>query len=308
MDEGATRLRFGTRERFEFIEFRLFWEGQVNRVDIGDRFRVSIPQVSADIARYMSEARDNMRYDTRLKTYVATEQFRPIFYKPSARQYLADLRSIGDRAVTKERTWLGKPSPYDTAPNPRRPLDPHRLRAILEAIRSKQSIEIRYQSMSSADSTLRWLTPHALGYDGARWHTRAWCNRRHEFRDFVLARVLEVGRTQYQPIDQEHDREWCRYVTLSIGPRPELTDGRRRITELEYGMNDGRLEISVRLSMSYYLERNLLLDIAPQLDPRRAPLILLNRDEVDELRATTKDEQEMINHQLELAAAAEAHT
>ncbi len=64
----------------------------------------------------------------------------------------------------------------------------------------------------------------------------------------VLARILEVGGTQYHPINQEHDLEWSRYLTLHIAPRSELTDGRRRIAELEYGMIDGRLEIPIRLS------------------------------------------------------------
>jgi hypothetical protein len=302
MDEPRLSRRFGVRERLEFIEFRLFWEGQINRSDLVRRFRLSITQASADIGHYQDLAPDNMRYDPRVKTFLAAEHFKPVFSRPSARRYLADLRSIADSAVTKERTWLGDLPPHNVVPSPRRPLEAGKLRSILQAIRSKQSLAVEYQSMSSDEPTHRWLTPHALAFDGARWHMRAWCGRRHEFRDFVLARIVDVVGRRYHPIDPECDLEWTRPVTLRIGPRPELTAGRRRIIELEYGMRDGELAITLRLRMAYYLEKNLLLDVeAETLPPERAPVTLLNRVEVDELRAATADEQEHINEALALS-------
>jgi hypothetical protein len=44
VDSPNTRLRWGTEQRLEFIEFRLFWEGGLNRSDITEQFGVSIPQ------------------------------------------------------------------------------------------------------------------------------------------------------------------------------------------------------------------------------------------------------------------------
>lgn len=302
MDELRLSRRFGVRERLEFIEFRLFWEGQINRADLVRRFRLSITQASGDIGHYQELAPENVRYDPRLKTFLAADRFVPVLSSPSARQYLADLRGIADNAVTKERTWLGDLPSHDIVPSPRRPLEADRLRSILQATRSKQAIAVEYQSMSTNEPTHRWLTPHALGFDGARWHMRAWCMRRHEFRDFVLARIINIVGRRYHPIDPECDLEWTRSITLRIGPRPELTAGRRRIIQLEYGMLDDELEITLRMNMSYYLERNLLLDISPStLPPERAPLILLNRSEVDELRAATREEQNQINEALKLS-------
>ena len=56
-------LRWGVERRLEFIEFRLFWEGRVNRRDIMRTFGVSMNQASADVTRYVGMAPKNTVYD-----------------------------------------------------------------------------------------------------------------------------------------------------------------------------------------------------------------------------------------------------
>ena len=56
-------LRWGVEQRLEFIEFRLFWEGHVNRSDVMEQFGLSVNQASSDLNRYISFAPDNMTYD-----------------------------------------------------------------------------------------------------------------------------------------------------------------------------------------------------------------------------------------------------
>src|SRR5688572_15244984 len=43
-DLDLARTSWGVERRLEFIEFRLFWEGGVNRADIVRAFDVSVPQ------------------------------------------------------------------------------------------------------------------------------------------------------------------------------------------------------------------------------------------------------------------------
>ena len=45
MDRDKAELRWGIEQRLEFIEFRLFWEGHVNRIDVMQQFGVSVNQV-----------------------------------------------------------------------------------------------------------------------------------------------------------------------------------------------------------------------------------------------------------------------
>ena len=44
--------RWGQERRLEFIDFRLYWEGRINRSDLIDFFGISVPQASLDLAKY----------------------------------------------------------------------------------------------------------------------------------------------------------------------------------------------------------------------------------------------------------------
>ncbi len=42
--DDRSNLRWGVEQKLQFIEFRLFWEGHVNRSDLIDKFGVSVNQ------------------------------------------------------------------------------------------------------------------------------------------------------------------------------------------------------------------------------------------------------------------------
>ena len=54
MGEGKPSLRWSVEQKLQFIEFRLFWEGHVNRADLMDTFGVSLNQASGDLNRYIA--------------------------------------------------------------------------------------------------------------------------------------------------------------------------------------------------------------------------------------------------------------
>ncbi len=285
---GASRVtkpykktRWSVEQRLEFIDFRLFWEGHVNRSDLVERFGVSVPQASSDLTQYQAEAAGNAVYDKTRKTYVAGPHFKPVFFEPSAGQYLAQLRLIQAGLLSEEESWAVRLPSYSIVPVLRRPLEPETLRRILEAIRNRASIHAHYQSMSSEEPGWRWLAPHSLGFDGFRWHARAWCYKRKQFRDFVLSRFLELAETRPGDVDPAEDVGWQRQVTLILAPHPGLKGGNRRAVELDYGMTDGRLEPSMRVCMAYYFLKQLGLDFDPaEAKPQRQQLVLENAEEV----------------------------
>jgi len=285
MGEPDGKMRWGVERRLEFIEFRLFWEGHVNRADLVDYFGISVPQASADLSHYQTMAGGNLEYDKSAKTYVATKSFRPIFLTTTARRYLAQLQSLADEILTEDETWLGSVPPFGVVPLVRRRLDANKLRSVLDAIRTRSAIRIQYQSFSRPDPMWRQITPHALGFDGFRWHARAWCHEHQEFRDFVLARMLSIRDRRPDQIDPELDREWQTMITLRLGPHPHMRDGQRKAIELDFGMKDGVVEIETRVCLSYYVERHLGLDLDPKkVPPSRQQIVLLNRDEVESVR------------------------
>ena len=106
MAEAATTLKWGVERRLEFIEFRLFWEGSINRAGLVEAFGVSVPQASKDLTFYQERAPGNMEYDTRAKRYVAAEKFMLRFLDPDPYVYLAQLRSVAEGAVPSHDSWI----------------------------------------------------------------------------------------------------------------------------------------------------------------------------------------------------------
>lgn len=273
-------VRWSVEQRLLFIERRLFWEGKINRSDLSGSFSISTPQASADLARYESVAPGNMMYDKHAKAYISTSDFGSRF-EHSAREYLAQLQLIADGVIESEESWIGWVPPYGVTPKVRRRLEAAVLREILAAIRSKMGLDIEYQSMSSPQPSMRWIVPHALSFDGHRWHVRAWCHRREKFLDFVLARMLSIRGTRSEELDDTRDFAWHQMTTLRLGPNSRLQEAQKRAVELDYGMRDGCIEVEVRRSLVYYLARQLLLDVARHLPPERVQVVLMNAPAVN---------------------------
>ena len=276
------KARWSVERRLEFIDFRLYWEGRLNRSDLIDFFGISMPQASADISQYLEAAEDNMEYDKNAKTYVATARFKPRYFTPTVEAYLSQLRMLDAGFLTEDEAMVGNPPPHAVVPTLRRRLDPKILRALLDAIRTRSSIEVNYQSFSRPEPLWRRLSPHALAYDGFRWHVRAWCHTREQFRDFVIGRILAARTPRPTEIDPTQDTGWTREVTFKIGPHPDMTDGARRITELDFGMEGGVITVTTRVCMAHYVKRRFGLNRDPKtVSPKDQQIVLLNTDEVE---------------------------
>ena len=287
MRKHRKKGRWNVEQRLEFIDFRLYWEGHVNRADLADYFGVSVPQASGDLTNYQEIARGNAVYDKTRKAYVAGPRFKPVFFEPSADEYLAQLRLVQSGLLAKEDAWAVVLPSHSIVPLLRRRLEPETLRRILNAIRTRSSVRITYQSMSRSDPKSRRISPHALGFDGFRWHARAWCHSRKRFLDFVLARFLEVSDGERSAVDPSTDLGWQREVTLTLAPHPGLFGGARRAIELDYGMEQGAVQVTMRVCMAFYFMGQLGLDRNPaDVAPDRQHLVVVNKDEID---AATRD-------------------
>ncbi len=281
MGEGKPSLRWSVEQKLQFIEFRLFWEGHVNRADLMDTFGVSLNQASGDLNRYIALAPANMVYDKSGKTYVRSPDFSPWFLKPDATQYLAQVRSVAEGIVAPEDAWIGNLPTFDATPAPARGIDPTVLRSIVIAIRRREAVEVRYQSMSSPDPEWRWIAPHALAFDGFRWHARSFCEKSGEYRDFVISRIIETRQSRSTQMQTAADTDWDEIVQLEIGPHPALSPNQKRVIELDYGMQNGRVVIPVRRALLYYALKRLGLDTDPAArKPQDQQIILLNTKDV----------------------------
>jgi hypothetical protein len=282
---GGKSAPWGQERRLEFIDFRLQWEGRVNRSDLVDFFGISIPQASLDFARYFKAAPHNARYDHGAKSYVASSNFAPIASLASSERYLREVFGLLSGTAPRELSYLGWMPPADTARFPLRQVQAPLLSRILRAIRGRRALTVEYQSMSRPEPTRRTVSPHAIAYDGFRWHIRAFCHQHADFRDFVFARVLMIAGEMPSDIEPDADRAWHTTVQLVLAPHPELTQGQKRVIELDYGMQDGRLIVHTRRALLFYLLQHLGLDPKPRTTPQAKQVVLVNEGDIIPLLA-----------------------
>lgn len=287
-EESRTAMRWGVEKRLEFIEFRLFWEGGINRADIMERFGVSVPQASKDLSLYEEKAPGNLAYDKRQKRYLAAPNFKPVFLQPEPDRYLSQLRSVSDHVISAEETWLLDMPETDAMPVPHRRVDVNVLRSLLSAVRQRRAIEILYQSMNPTrrQPTRRWITPHAFGNDSLRWHVRAYCHVDKKFKDFLLSRCLEARGNGEAGASPEDDVFWNETFQVVLSPNPALGANQRAIVAQDYNMTDGRVCVPVRKALLYYFQKRLRLDVASALDePQETPVVIANNEEFAEALA-----------------------
>lgn len=287
MDSFESQIpRWGQRQRFAFLERRLFWEGMLSRQDLMTRFGISAPQASMDVQRYGELAPGNVEFDRSRKVFVPLPGFEPKFFEPSARHYLSQLLLQSDQAVPAFESWLGKEPEFAAIPRLRRKMDAETLRPIVNCIHQRLAIRVLYQSMTSPEPTWRDIAPHALVFDGARWHARSWCYKRSTFTDFVLARMLALRESQPSGIDPALDGAWHQRFTMELAPHPDLTEGQRRAIEMDFDMREGKIGIEMRLCLTAYFERHYGLDIPREsLPPWRRQVVLCNRDALISMRS-----------------------
>lgn len=230
----------------------------VNRGDLVNRFGIKSAAATRDLALYRDLAPGNLVYDTKAKSYVSPDHFKPLFDCQSSQALSALCYGLGDDHVAGSISLVPVESPVQlNFPN----LDV--LAGITRAIHQKKALNIEYQSLSSGLSQ-REITPFALVDNRLRWHVRAYDRRRDRFTDFVLNRigktelltgVPDIGETK------DADIQWNRIVEMHIVPHPNLQHPETIITE--YAMTNGMLRLQVRAAIAGYVLRNWNIDCSP---------------------------------------------
>ena len=275
-------LRWEATRRMEFIEFRLYWEGKVNRSDLTDFFGISVPQASNDLSKYQEMAPKNIDYDRRGKFYFSTTEFTPIYYAPSSEHYLALLKQVSSGVLAENELFIKNLPNYDLIPVLERPIAPDRLKTVLDSIKNDIELKILYQSMSRQNPLSRWIAPKSLAYDGYRWNIRAYCFTRKRFMDFNVGRIWEIEDKRKTTFSKE-DSDWDTKVVLKIGPNPGLSEDQKKTIEMEYGMKNRIKEVEVRLPfLSYFLKRYGLDNEKVERSAQSQHIVILNPEVIPE--------------------------
>ncbi|PAT43833.1 helix-turn-helix transcriptional regulator [Vandammella animalimorsus] len=251
-------LSHAQRERLAYIDFRLYFFGEIGRPDLIDRFGVAPAGATRDLALYREIAPQNIEFDGSHKIYRIGKTFSPLFEHATQRVLSALALGFGDGVRVESQPLL--PCEFPAAlSHPRMDV----LAPICRAIHAKRPIAIRYHSMSSGKSD-RIIVPFALVDTGLRWHVRAFDRKSGEFRDFVIARIEAPTLVDEEPKANErpdNDIQWTRIVELDLVPHPRLA--RPEIIKMDYGMTDGSIRMRVRAAVAGYMLLRWSVDCSP---------------------------------------------
>jgi hypothetical protein len=271
---------WGQVRRLAFIDFRLQFEGQVNRKDLRAFFGISAQQASSDLSAYSALATNLLRYDSTAKHFVPGIGFQPQFGSDDAASYLNDLLALGAGVISPDESFIGELPDYGVVPTLKRPMPAPLLALVLSAIRKQRSLRIRYQSMSREEPSVRDISPHALGHDGFRWHVRAYCHKRKDFADFVFGRLLETQQSAAAWVDGALDTQWHTTVWLDLIPHPALSPAQRAAIALDYGMLNGHTRVNTRQALLFYALKRFGLNRRGEAEVRTQHIELANRSEL----------------------------
>lgn len=251
----------------------LRWEGELRNRRLQQVFGLQSLQATR-LIRLFSEAHPGqVRQDQANGRWLAGAD------EPVSRQagpfdeYLAHLASTG----AEPAPWLVDARLQFQEPAPRH------LRLVAEACRGGTGLKIRYTSRSRPAGTERVIYPRFAVRLGQRWHIRAWCAERGDFRDFSFGRIRAMAAVA-EPMPQRAgtDDAWHKEVSLRIGPHSALPAEQSRMVRDEYFGG----AVSMRTSTSAALAHYVLMTARVATDPQREKppgflLELLNRTEVE---------------------------
>jgi predicted DNA-binding transcriptional regulator YafY len=110
---------------------------------------------------------------------------------------------------------------------------------------------------------MRVIEPHALAFDGFRWHARARDAEAGAFKDYLLGRLSKADLLGPAGAPASHDADWESWVVLVIAANPGLPGAQKAIIERDYSMRGGRAELKVRRALAHYAKQRLGLDLDP---------------------------------------------
>jgi len=260
--EGIEKLTFAQKQRLSFIDFSLLFKGSINRKELTEKFEMGMANATRDLTLYKELAPQNIDFNAKDRTYLQAKNFKPLF-SYNSKQTLAKLAnkiSDGFDGV------LEIAFPVD-APHQLNVPDIFIVAKIVQAILKGKAISIIYTSLSSG-SKAREIVPHTIVDNGLRWHVRGFDRKSGSFRDFVITRISKVTikDNEVEAFEEEiNDHQWVRMMDLSIVPHPNNVQYPQAIM-MDYGMENGVLELKVRAALVGYLLRRWNIDCSKNAD------------------------------------------
>jgi len=256
-------LKPDVTQRLKALELIALWEGRLVTNRLCEWYGISRQQASADIKHYLSHFNPgSLHYNATLRGYEPAPGFRPALSTGHINEYLLLLSSRGSEPMAQ----IMEDHPAIAAVQlPDRAVKPEIVRELLLACRNPVSLRIGYASMNQPQSHQREIVPHTMVYTGFRWHIRAWCHQRQDFRDFVLSRMHGLPTVTSTPVvDQAEDTAWHNKLSFRLIANPGLEQAQRELIARDYAMQQDALQIECRQALAHYTLQRYPAAITPE--------------------------------------------
>lgn len=259
-------------ERLNRTSGVLVWEGRVSRARLMELFGLSATRASEWLNELKVQRPHWVQWDSRRKALTATDAaYRELEHGRSS--------AIG---LTMPDNLLGGAAlimPWEFSQ-----LSPRTFSRLRMAIRDGVQVSFDYMSMSRPLKHRRTVEPHSIVRAGRRWHVRAYCLERGDYRDFVLGRMSDVSLSD-EPCSHAigSDSRWNSTVKVRIVAHPSLNGAQQQVVRQEYFSGTSARVTTCRGPLVPYLiqELQVAIDIERQLPPDYQ-LALDNREECKE--------------------------
>ena len=253
--------------RFRILDILLRWEGELSNGRLRDLLGIQVVRASRMLSEYRDAHPDRVLWDLPKKRYqrLATREK----YGGTADDYL---HLLFDEAVVPD--WLVRLDTQISA------VRPEVLAMLRKAIEGGTPVKIVYASMTYPTGTERVIYPHGIAQAGRRWHARAWCCLRREYRDFVIGRIREISPIEYADRPNQVDKRWETFVDVRLVPHRDLTSDQARVVREELFEGTVARRINTRGCLVPYLIQEVRASVSGSQIPPEYQIEVSNLDQV----------------------------
>lgn len=267
--------------RIRDMEILIQWEGSLDNARLREAFGVKTVQASRLLNTFWELRRDVIDRASPKAPLRPRADFDTVVPHSTPDDYLRLLENVVEQQATFQDVIVD--ARVDLAPEA-----PSTFAIILQACNQGLGLSITYSSMGSPQGTQRDIYPHSLVRAPRRWHVRAWCELRKDFRDFTVGRIANAQLlATAAPMHRADDKEWGRLVSLHIVAHPTLTEPQKNLVQREYFPGKAAMHLKVRSALVGYVVQDLRLALDPAREtPPEYQLWLKNSPKIGALFST----------------------
>lgn len=261
-------------QRLAMLKLLLIWEGRLNRGRLMELFDLGANWASVWIREFREQHPGWLAWDTKTRSFhVTAAAYRA--WRTSDSRRLADATSLAQyltvvglpyAATNVATTQGGLLAAFPDLSTP----SPQHFAVLSEAIRLGRAVKLTYRSMQNPEPHQRIISPHNLIRAGRRWHVRAYCDTKKNFRDYALGRIVDTKLLPVPASRREKDDEaWLACVPVRLVAHPDLTVGQESLIRFEYfGNTAARVETCRGALVSYFIQDvRAAIDVKKQRPP-----------------------------------------